>query len=59
MKDRAYEVAIIMKLLNMRGIIKEDKQVWSFDNKIKSRGSVNEELAQPLLVIKKIHRRKV
>ena len=47
-----------MKLLNMRGI-NEDKQVWSFDNKIKSRGSVNEELAQPLLVIKKIHRRKV
>ena len=42
----------------MRGI-KEDKQVWSFDNKIESRGSVNEELAQSLLVIKKIHRRKV
>ena len=58
MEDRAYEVAIIMKLLNMRGI-KEDKQVWSFDNKIESRGSVNEELAQSLLVIKKIHRRKV
>ena len=58
MEDRAYEVAIIMKLLNMRGI-KEDKQVWSFDNKIESRGSVNEELVQSLLVIKKIHRRKV